>query len=102
MKKRDEIYAKIKQRRWQMLIHSCLYYNMNENIVSDATWSRWAIELRDLQDQYPDISRDVEFAEYFQGWTGSSGFDLPINEDWIYEKANRILYNYYNEHGNKN
>ena len=39
----------IKRRRLQLLIHSYIYYELNDNIVSDATWSKWAMELVKLQ-----------------------------------------------------
>ena len=32
----EEIKEKIKQRRTQMLVHSCIYYELNDNIVPDA------------------------------------------------------------------
>lgn len=39
----------ILQRRLQMLVHSYIYYKLNDNIISDSTWSKWAVELADLQ-----------------------------------------------------
>lgn len=88
---RESIAAIIKQRRYQMLIHSCIYYKMNDNIISDHQWSSWAKELAQLQDDYPDIAKEVTLAEYFEGWNGSSGFDLPINEPWVVAKAEWLL-----------
>ena len=41
----------IQRRRLQLLIHSCLYYNMDTNIVSDKKWDEWARELVKLQKQ---------------------------------------------------
>lgn len=87
----QNIACKIKQRRLQMLVHSCIYYALDENIVSDSTWSKWAIELRDLQNMYPQISSEVDYAEYFKDWDGSSGAFLPIHEDWVIQKAKRLL-----------
>ena len=43
------IKERIRQRRAQMLVHSCLYYELNENIVDDHTWQKWADELEVLQ-----------------------------------------------------
>lgn len=91
MTEEEKIASKIKQRRYQMLVHSCLYYNMNENIVSDSTWSKWAKELFNLQQEYPGIASKVVFAEEFSNWTGDSGFDLPIDDDWVVSKATQLL-----------
>jgi hypothetical protein len=85
------IAYKILQRRLQMLVHSCIYYNHDESIVSDSTWSRWAKELEKLQNENPEISNKVQYAEYFKGWDGSSGAFLPIHESWVEERAERLL-----------
>lgn len=87
----NQIRAKIKQRRLQMLVHSCIYYVLDSNIISDSTWSKWSLELRYLQNQYPEISKEVEYAEYFKDWDGSSGAFLPIHEDWVMQKAYKLL-----------
>lgn len=86
-----KIAEKILQRRLQMLVHSCIYYNHDESIISDSTWSRWAKELEKLQNENPEISNKVEYAEYFKGWDGSSGAFLPINESWVEKRAERLL-----------
>ena len=56
-----------------MLVHSYIYYELNENIVSDAQWSKWAVELAELQKKYPKESAEVEYYEDFKDWDGSSG-----------------------------
>ena len=73
-----------------MLIHSYLYYELDENIVADNKWSRWAFELAGLQKHYPKEANEVEYAELFRNWNGSSGADLKYDEN-IIECANRIL-----------
>ena len=55
------IAEKIQQRRYQMLIHSCIYYELDQNVFSDAQWNKWAKELRDLQKKYTEISKQVLF-----------------------------------------
>ena len=54
---KQTIEEKIRQRRSQMLIHSHIYYEMDDNIVDDHTWQRWADELAELQDKNPDNVR---------------------------------------------
>ena len=75
-----KIAEKIQRRRYQMLVHSYIYYEMNENIISDSQWSQWAVELAELQAKYPDISKQVIYAEDFEGWDGSSGAFLTYRD----------------------
>lgn len=86
------IAEKIQQRRLQMIIHSCLYYQMDTTIVSDHQWAEWAHELVYLQVRYPEIANKVPLAEYFNdGWDGSTGMNLPIKEDWVVNTAKKLL-----------
>ena len=75
------IKEKIRQRRRQMLVHSYIYYELNENIVSDAQWAKWAKELQELQEKYPKESAEVEEYEQFKDWDGSSGAFLNFGEN---------------------
>lgn len=86
-----KIAEKIQQRRYQMLIHSCIYYKLDDNYISDSQWSEWAKELADLQNQYPEISKEVTLYEYFTDWDGSSGAFLPLDLDWVMQKAQALL-----------
>lgn len=86
-----KIAEKIQQRRLQMLVHSAIYYIFNDNIISDFDWSRWGVELAELQKKYPDISSKVKFAEAFKNWDASTGFNLPINDDWVLSRAKQLM-----------
>ena len=85
-----QIAEKIQQRRYQMLVHSCLYYHLNNNIISDKQWDAWARELRDLQNQFPEISKQVTLYEHFKDWDASTGAFLPITESWVITKARQV------------
>lgn len=85
------IAEKILQRRLQMLVHSCIYYNMDNNIVSDKTWTEWALELAELQNKYPEISKQIDWYEAFKDWDGSTGAFLPLDDKWVVEKASLLL-----------
>lgn len=78
---------KIKQRRIQMLVHSYLYYEMDENVVDDHKWQQWADELVELQKQKSTIGF---YDEAFSDWTGASGAFLPF-DDWVKERAKNLL-----------
>ncbi len=75
------IKEKILQRRRQMLVHSYIYYELNQNIVSDHQWAKWAKELEQLQKDYPKESSEVMYYEDFKNWDGSSGAFLNFGED---------------------
>lgn len=85
-----EIAELIQQRRLQMLVHSCLYYELDTNIISDKIWSEWAVELAELQSQYPDIAKQVIWADAFKEWDGTTGAFLPLTDPWVVEKARKI------------
>jgi hypothetical protein len=80
----------IKRRRLQMLVHSCLYYCLNENIWDDHTFDKNAKELAVLLKEDPDVYSD-RFDEYFKGWDGSSGFHLPHRDSWVLSAAQNLL-----------
>lgn len=86
-----KVAEKIKQRRLQLLVHSCIYYNLNSNIISDKKWDEWAKELLALQNEYPEISKQVDYYEAFADWDASTGAFLPLNDEWVVRKAQRLL-----------
>ena len=86
-----EIAELIQQRRYQLLIHSCIYYHLNQNVISDKKWDEWARELKTLQEQYPNISEKVMLYEYFKDWDASTGAFLPITENWVVNKARTFI-----------
>ena len=87
----DPIANKIQRRRYQMLVHSLLYYELDINLVSDTTWSSWAKELCELQKTYPDTASRVIFSEAFKGFDGSTGFNLPFRDKQVINIAFRLL-----------
>lgn len=87
----DPIAAKIQQRRYQILVHSLLYYDLDMNLVSDAKWAEWAKELAQLQNSHPDIASCVIFAEAFKGFDASTGYNLPYRDAQVVNIAYRLL-----------
>ena len=85
------IYSLINRRRRQILVHSVLYYRMATNLIDDATWSKWALELEDLQEQYPSISCTVPYYEAFKDFDHSTGQNLPLDDQWAIGAAAHIL-----------
>ena len=87
----ETIAELITRRRRQVLVHSIIYYKLNDSLISDETWSEWALELEKLQEEYPEIAAKCPYAEAFAGFEHSSGCDLPLNDDWAYNKALKLL-----------
>ena len=87
----DHIKFLITQRRYQVLIHSIIYYKLDDNLVSDDTWSKWALELEELQNSYPDIAKQCPYAEAFEDFDHSTGMDLPLDDPWAIGKAKQLL-----------
>ena len=86
-----EIAELIQQRRFQILIHSCIYYHFNSNLISDKKFDSWARELAQLQIDYPEIAKQVLYAEEFEGFDGTTGFDLPLENEWVMQKAKKLI-----------
>ncbi len=84
----QSVREKIKQRRAQMLVHSYIYYELDDSIVTDQQWQAWANELRDLQAVFGHTIGWQDGA--FKGWDGSTGFQLPKDE-WAAKKALRLI-----------
>lgn len=42
----ESVRELIQRRRLQLLIHSCIYYEYNESLVTDEQWKNWAVEFR--------------------------------------------------------
>ena len=80
----------IKRRRLQVLVHSCIYYELDNSIIDDAQFDKWCYELVDLMKDNPDAYSD-RFDQYFEKFTGETGFDLPTRDPWVYSKAQYLL-----------
>ena len=76
----------IKRRRLQMLIHSCLYYELDAELISDAQFDAWALELATLLNENPDVYSD-RFDQYFIDWTGDTGMHFNHRDPWVLSKA---------------
>lgn len=81
----------INKRRRQILIHSCIYYRMNDSIIDDNKFDIWSNELVTLQNKYPKIADSCIYAKDFKNFDGTTGFDLPINDSWVIGVAMQLL-----------
>lgn len=86
----ESVRPRIQHLRRLLLIHSCIYYELNRNAVSDAQWDAWAKELLQLQTRHPEHLLNGVYDAAFLGWEGHTGFGLPRDE-WVMGKADRVL-----------
>lgn len=77
---KNEAKELIKKRRDQILIHSCIYYELNESLITDNQWATWAKELVKLQTKYPDIAKNLPWAKAFENFDASTGYNLPLRD----------------------
>lgn len=87
----EQILELITRRRRQILVHSIIYYKLNDNLVSDAQWAKWAVELEELQHQYPGLAEAAPYAEAFKDFEHSSGYNLPLSDAWGVRKARQLI-----------
>lgn len=78
----------IRRRRAQMLVHSYIYYVMNDNLISDHRWQTWADELVQLQEKHTGPIGFYD--EAFKEWNASTGFHLP-KDGWVISKSLQLL-----------
>lgn len=81
----------ITRRRRQILVHSVIYYRLNDNIITDQQWGEWALELEKLQQQYPEIAARCPMAKEFEDFDHSTGQNLPLDDPWAVNKAAQLL-----------
>ena len=71
-----------------MLIHSHLYYKLDNPLIPDSLWQQSADELVTLQDEF-GTEWDY-YDEFFSDWDGSTGYHLP-SDKWVCSKAQYLL-----------
>ena len=87
----EEILSLINRRERQILAHSFLYYQLSENIISDATFDLWSKELVNLMEQYPEEFAQSVYAKEFAEFDGCSGYDLPYSMPDVQNTGYRLL-----------
>lgn len=88
---KDDIHELINRRRRQILVHSIIYYEFDDCLISDNQWAEWAQELENLQRDYPDIADECDYATAFYGFEHSSGYNLPLRDPWGVNKARYLI-----------
>lgn len=80
----------IKRLRRNMIIHSYLYYRMDEAIISDDDWQSMANDLVEIQAAHPEPTG--YFDELFADWRGDTGMHLVrLDDNYWYPECLYLL-----------
>lgn len=82
MDKHEDIKTLIRRRRFQILVHSYIYYRLNKSVIPNWKFDMWAKELIDLQKEYPHLSEETDLYEMFKDFlTIGCAEALPLDGD---------------------
>ena len=85
------VKERIEYLRKKLLVHSIIYYRLNENLIPDEKWAEWALELEQLTQEYPRIAQNAFLAEGFKDFDHSTGYNLPLETPWAVQKAMELV-----------
>lgn len=91
MKVSNKTIEWVNRRQRQILVHSFLYYQLNENIISDYTFDLWSKELAEVMQNEPELVKQSVYYEAFKDFDGSSGYNLPYSHPDIQDAGMRLL-----------
>jgi len=88
------IKQELRMLRAQMLVHSHIYYELDDSLITDHEWQARADRLTKLQAKVAAKYGHCKigfFDDAFQAWDGSSGYHLPLRDPWVVAKAAKLL-----------
>lgn len=59
-----------------IIIHSIIYYELGESVISDKKFDKKAAALVKLINKYPEEAENSEYYRVIHDFDGSTGFDL--------------------------
>ncbi len=90
----QNIVSRIEYLRKKLLVHSIIYYRLDESLIADDKWAEWALELENLVREHPEEGQNSFLAEEFKDFDHSTGYNLPLETPWAVDVAmNLVLYN---------
>ena len=63
---KNKIKADILRKRQQILVHSCLYYRFDTNLIEDYQYDRIGKSLAELQIKYPELRKNPYLASHLK------------------------------------
>lgn len=84
----------------QFLIHSYIYYKLDDNIIPDHQYD-WICEtLKGLMEKHPDYAKELKYHELCLGLDSSgSGFYIQDYPEEIVSRAFHLLYQHKKQQG---
>ena len=75
-----------------IIVHSYIYYELNNNVISDRVYDKKSKELVYLKNKYPDLWKTSQYYDQFtDDYNGATGFTLFYDLDEIeQEKISHI------------
>lgn len=87
-----------------IIIHSIIYYELNESVISDKRFDKKAMALVRLMKKYPQATQNSEYYRAIYDFDGSTGFllygrlkksqrkylkQIARHVIWLYRQSNR-------------
>lgn len=65
-----------------IIVHSYIYYELNDNVVDDKTYDKKAKELTRYKNEYPELWKSSMYYKQFgDDYNGATGFTLYYDLD---------------------
>lgn len=81
---------RLNQLQRQLIVHSFIYYELDNNIWSDNQFDMVCIEAEKAKKETPQW-KDTQFFDVFENWDSSSGMSLIRRDDYKYYSHFRSL-----------
>lgn len=77
-----------------IIVHSYIYYECNNNVISDREYDMMARKLADYKNEHPELWKNSEYYKQFgDDYTGATGFTLYHDLDEHQKKIIRSIVN---------
>lgn len=83
-----------------IIVHSYIYYELNDNVISDRFYDEKSRELARYKDEYPELWKSSEYYKQFgDDYNGCTGFTLYYDLDDHQKEIIRSIVNaiYFNK-----
>ena len=67
-------------KQGQFITHTFIYYELDDNVISDYEYDRKALELEEAKTSSPEW-KHTKYYEMFRGWTSATGISLVNKGD---------------------
>lgn len=92
---KKDIIEKINRRERQILVHSCIYYDLSSNIIEDWQYDKIARDLAALIANYDEEFRESKYYDIFKGFGQDgcySGYNIPHKQPETLHNALRLIH----------